>query len=168
MGESGFLFLIRFRPFLLMKIFSNKIICPETGEDITDDVIKELVNGVNMQRLRAMKAQREAAIYRQRMQRNAILRDVKGNAIARQKAFIHPLYYHSVIAARKDENKYLKEHNLNTWDDEEFLQWELKHNPAIRPNEDKEVKFYQISNKGQKAPIFRPSFNIHDKKYDIV
>lgn len=135
--------------------FNGPIICPWTGEDITKEVYEELLEGVNAQRLMAVRLQREAAKARGRAK---IIRDEKGNAVAAPKAFIHPGYYFSVMNARRDENAYLRENDINTWEDPEFLEWELKNDNAIAPIIDKETRFFQISNQGQKAPVFNPSF----------
>ena len=135
--------------------FNGPIICPETGEDVTKEVYEELLSGVNARRLLAARLQREAAKARGRAR---IIRNAKGEAVAAPLAFIHPVYYFSVMQARKDENAWLRENDANTWEDPDFVKWELKNDNAIAPIVDRETRFFQITSQGQKAPVFNPSF----------
>lgn len=134
-----------------MNLFPNRIICPETGEDITDEVAAVLKDEAKMKIIEAMREQRRAEKIRRTCR---VMRDSKGNAVGVQKAFIPSEYYFAVMAARKRENTYLREHDVNTWEDEEFLKWELKQNPAMQARVEKETRYFQTSNKGLECPLF--------------
>ena len=142
--------------------FPKRIICPQTGEDITKEVYQELLNGVNLQRLKAARLQRAAAKARGRV---GLIRNAKGEAIAEPKAFIHPSYYFSVLYARRDENAYLRETNGNCWEDEDFIKWEIKNGSGIAPQIERETKYFQLSDRGRKAPVFKPGFSL--KGYNL-
>jgi hypothetical protein len=121
------------------------------GNDITREVFDELKEGVLLQRAKAIVAQRKTQRLRGYV---SMIRDSHGNAVAAPVAQIDPNYYFAVMTQRKLENKYLREHDLNTWADRDFVKWEMKQNEALKPMVNRETRYFQTSNKGLECPLF--------------
>ena len=90
-------------------------------------------NEVLMRRAQAIVQQRRAARAARNLGGQAPIRGKHGQLISRPKANIDPLYYFTRMGQEKEANSGRLARNENIWEDPDFLPWELKRNPELRP-----------------------------------
>lgn len=90
-------------------------------------------NQVLMRRAQAIVQQRRAARAARTLGGQAPVRGKHGQLLSRPKANIDPLYYFSRMGQEREADTGRLARNENIWEDPDFLPWELKRNPELRP-----------------------------------
>jgi len=94
---------------------------------------EHISNKVLMQRAQAIVAQRKAHQVAQKLGGQRIARDGKGVLVSAPVANIAPEYYYARMGEEREASSARLDHNENVWEDPDFLPFELKRNPALRP-----------------------------------
>jgi len=94
---------------------------------------QHLENKVLMQRAQAIVAQRQAARIARSTGGQKVARGKHGQLVMRPTANIDPVYYFSRMGQEREANSHRLRTGENVWEDPEFLPWELKKNPHLRP-----------------------------------
>ena len=95
--------------------------------------LENLDNRVLMQRAMARVRQLKAAEAARRLGGQRVLRDSGGSIAAAPVANIDSSYYFARMWEEREHNEARMQSGENVWDDPEFLDFELKHNEALRP-----------------------------------
>jgi len=105
------------------------------GIDEEDLVLfqENLQNRVLMRRAQAIVAQRKATAIARSTGGQRVTRGKHGTLITRPTANIDPLYYYSRMGQEREASAERLKTGENVWEDPEFLPWELKNNPELRP-----------------------------------
>lgn len=90
-------------------------------------------NKVLMQRAQAIVRQKRAARAARAIGGQAPIRGKHGQLISMPKANIDPAYYFSRMGQEREASEHRLRTNENIWNDPDFLPWELKRNPELRP-----------------------------------
>ena len=94
---------------------------------------EHLDNKVLMQRAKAIVAQRKAARVARRTGGQKVSRGHHGELLMRPTANIDPTYYFSRMGQEREANDHRLKTGENVWEDPDFLPYELKKNPHLRP-----------------------------------
>lgn len=86
-----------------------------------------------MRRAQAIVEQRKAAKAAQAVGGQKVSRGKWGSLKQRPIANIDPAYYHSRMAQEREASDYRMRTGENVWSDPEFMEYELRKNPELRP-----------------------------------
>lgn len=86
-----------------------------------------------MRRAQAIVEQRRVARAALSMGGQKVSRGKHGTLLQMPKANIDPMYYHSRAAQEREANEGRMLRGENIWEDPEFLEFELRNNPELRP-----------------------------------
>lgn len=108
-----------------------------TFEGITEEDLvlfqEHLHDKLLMKRAQAIVAQRQAARIARSTGGQRVTRGKHGQLLMRPTANIDPNYYFSRMGQEREANSHRLKTGENVWDDPDFLPFELKKNPHLRP-----------------------------------